>query len=575
MESVTKLVKKMLFCLSFHKEKIINIFRVLYPVIEILMSYCFIIAVIILLVSTIRIHKQCENKRNYEGYIRRAFGKMAFFEKLYDYLTSMKTEKCIIVTAPWGQGKTFWIREFFKEYLRYRWDKVYTVSCFGIEGREQLTELLENEMYLEDSGSIDSILLASLEQIPIVGSFFSVIREHKYSIKKIPQNGIIIFEDVERVVGHCSNNETEKEAQMLNVLAGFVHELVDRHHNKVILVCNKAVISAKVYKECLYKKLACEEVTFSEEGALQDIAKDCLREKKISGEQIRQLSELIEEYAADIAQIRNIAKIRNYRLFQKVFTSQANFYKYARITKKEIVVDFLFSYLFAEIMKEKNIEEKALEKDALKETKVLKDYMKVKEPILFSELYRILKQRTQGSNVSKWWSCICYFPIDCYWVGEQALNQYAYETRGIAREGVLLIKTPEELKNRTRASLWKAARKADKQYIDNALEQEKAEETMSNLITIYCYERYMEKEKIGKFLLNECIEIKGEEFENYIRFNAEMYDNERIWIQSDIEKIKDGKRMGELLKAEKETENEEELKKIKREKMELVLKSYK
>lgn len=454
-------------------------------------------------------------------------------------MTSMKTEKCIIVTAPWGQGKTFWIREFFKEYLRYRWDKVYTVSCFGIEGREQLRELLENEMYLEDSGSIDSILLASLEQIPIAGSFFSVIREHKYSIKKIPQNSIIIFEDVERVVGHCSNNETEKEAQMLNVLAGFVHELVDRHHNKVILVCNKAVISPKVYKECLYKKLACEEVTFSEEGALQDIAKDCLREKKISEEQIKHLSELIEEYAADIAQIRNIAKIRNYRLFQKVFTSQANFYKYARISKKEIVVDFLFSYLFAEIMKEK-------------------------EPILFSELYRSLKQRTQGSNVSKWWSCICYFPIDCYWVGEQALNQYAYETRGIAREGVLLIKTSEELKNRTRASLWKAAwNNKDKQYIDNALEQEKAEETMSNLITIYCYERYMEKEKIGKFLLKECIEIKGEEFENYIRFNAKMYDNERIWIENDIGKIKDGKRMEELLKAEKETENEEELEKNK------------
>ncbi len=473
---------------------LLDLYTKIHPFLVFSMSYVLIISIVVYIGAKLVLAAIARLLR--DRYILEFLGKTPFAEKLYDYLTTKETDKCIVVTAAWGQGKSYQIKRFFKEFMCYRSNHVYTVSCFGVEGREQLYELLENEMYCENT-SLDKVLFSTFDHIPVVGTIFTKIREQKYTIKRISSEDIVVLEDIERMSPPGVSNP-----ERLNVLAGFVHELIDRYHNKVILVCNIDDFQTQTYQESIRKKLACEEVTITNEDATIAIMQDCFRQKKIDVLPMGYLEAILrEKMGGIIATVLNHAEIRNKRLLQKVFTDEANFIKYARIpdeninkqVTKNIAIDYLFSYLFWEMVQEK-------EKEIDDELKLL---LVSDIAIPFPELYlsvldcmqKVQKKRNLKISHEDWWQVLIYFPENHYWVGVSALERFAKKTEGIGSGQVSLIKWPGSLINRMEAAFWQALRAENKQMVDETLADLCiAEQEQYNwLIKGYLVETYAER----------------------------------------------------------------------------------
>lgn len=486
------------------------------------------------------------------------FEKNAFNEKLYDYLTAPSNGKCIVVTAAWGQGKSYQIKKFMKEFMRYRWNHVYTVSCFGIENRDQLKELLENEMYCEDV-SLDKIVFTLLEHIPVIGAIVALLREQKYSMKKIAPEDIIVLEDVERMTPPAKAQEDEEK---LNILAGFVHELVDRYQNKVILVCNADDFNTQAYQECIYKKLACEEVTISSSHIIEQFMEESFVEKNVSDKKISQMQEILKRkinstcISESITGILNDAKIENKRLVQKVFSNQADFYKYSKNSDVDIAIDFLYSYLLWEIAKEK------ANKDENDAEKLLEYLNKMQDTYTFPELYLKIMEDKKGLKImgNEWWHSLLFFPEMHYWVGILALETYAKKTENIYSEREIdVIKMPQNITVRTQAKwrdilLRNIENKEDKENPIELLMQEiketeyvtqrdgkkvikkvkefseNVQETYINNFLVLCYliEYYKHKykhsvtENIRNFIIEEY-ELRYEKFISFADRHMGMY----------------------------------------------------
>ena len=496
----------------------LDVYKYIHPHLLVVASYAIMTMAVVLCIGNIGVRAWFKWKQERCG--MEGFEKDAFNEKMYDYLTAPNNGKCIVVTAAWGQGKSYLIRKFMEEFTRYRWNHVYTVSCFGIENREQLKELLENEMYCEDV-STDKIIFALLEHIPVIGTIIALLREQKYSMKKISKKDIIILEDVERIVPPGEDQDVKEK---LNIIAGFVHELVDRYQNKVIMVCNVDELNPQAYQECIYKKLACEEVTISSSHIVIPFMEDAFIGKNISVMEVEKMRKLLlgddskKGISDTILTILNDVKIENKRLMQKVFSNQADFCKYSKNENKDITIDFLYSYLLWEIAKEKADEN---DSDA---DKVLGYLSTLQEVCTFPELYLKIMEEKKELELSgkEWWHGLLLFPITQYWVGISELETYAKRTAGIYSGRKLnLIKMPENIEKRMQAKCWEILwnvtnGEKDETLIPRLENEIKEEECWLEDIEAYCKVKDLPTHEQQQLYINPFL-LKGYLVEFYRR----------------------------------------------------------
>lgn len=163
------------------------------------------------------------------------------------YLTEDKTKSAIMLTAPWGTGKSFYIQNELKPFLEKEENGSHKCLVVSLYGLKELSEI-SKALYLEsrakflnnNSEKMEAGKLATKTILKGVTSFLGI--DLSYSdedmqklFESIDLSGkLIILEDLER-----------SGIDILEVL-GYVNNLVEQDGVKVLLVANEEAI--KQYK---------------------------------------------------------------------------------------------------------------------------------------------------------------------------------------------------------------------------------------------------------------------------------------------------------------------------------------
>lgn len=163
------------------------------------------------------------------------------------YLTEDKTKSAIMLTAPWGSGKSFYIQNELKPFLEKEENGSHKCLVVSLYGLKELSEI-SKALYLEsrakflnnNSEKMEAGKLATKTILKGVTSFLGIDLSHSDEdmqklFESIDLSGkLIILEDLER-----------SRIDILEVL-GYVNNLVEQDGVKVLLVANEEAI--KQYK---------------------------------------------------------------------------------------------------------------------------------------------------------------------------------------------------------------------------------------------------------------------------------------------------------------------------------------
>lgn len=163
------------------------------------------------------------------------------------YLTEDKTKSAIMLTAPWGSGKSFYIQNELKPFLEKGENGSHKCLVVSLYGLKELSEI-SKALYLEsrakflnnNSEKMEAGKLATKTILKGVTSFLGIDLSHSDEdmqklFESIDLSGkLIILEDLER-----------SGIDILEVL-GYVNNLVEQDGVKVLLVANEEEI--KQYK---------------------------------------------------------------------------------------------------------------------------------------------------------------------------------------------------------------------------------------------------------------------------------------------------------------------------------------
>lgn len=163
------------------------------------------------------------------------------------YLTEDKTKSAIMLTAPWGSGKSFYIQNELKPFIEKEENGSHKCLVVSLYGLKELSEI-SKALYLEsrakflnnNSEKMEAGKLATKTILKGVTSFLGIDLSHSDEdmqklFESIDLSGkLIILEDLER-----------SGIDILEVL-GYVNNLVEQDGVKVLLVANEEAI--KQYK---------------------------------------------------------------------------------------------------------------------------------------------------------------------------------------------------------------------------------------------------------------------------------------------------------------------------------------
>ncbi|WP_394186822.1 ATP-binding protein [Metabacillus halosaccharovorans] len=218
---------------------------------------------------------------------------------LSKYLKSENDKKVYLVTGEWGSGKTYIVSNFLAKYFRFSSRKIYYISCFGLESREQVLREIKEQLEINDNS-----FLNLLQYIPVVGQPIYSLFKQSYSLSNVKRNSIFIFDDFERIssiglrspstrnsyyrkspflnnrtnikefedinkefekiqesVTRLQKNEEEsyyfENYQRYNVVTGFINELAETYNQKVIIICNVDILGYEFVDVVFRGKLDC------------------------------------------------------------------------------------------------------------------------------------------------------------------------------------------------------------------------------------------------------------------------------------------------------------------------------
>lgn len=151
----------------------------------------------------------------------------------------------LMVTGPWGCGKSYFFEHFLFEKLRAKNFKPLRVSLFGLSSLNDLSKniICEYAQYFTDNkilkkiadGGANFIKNVEMKKVPLVSDYLDVkgiFGSGKALYKLLSKNVVVCLDDLERAI----------EKYDINDLLGVINELVENQHLKVIVVANKEYI---------------------------------------------------------------------------------------------------------------------------------------------------------------------------------------------------------------------------------------------------------------------------------------------------------------------------------------------
>lgn len=168
-----------------------------------------------------------------------------------DYTKNDKTNRAIMLTAPWGSGKTYYIKNELVPSLKKDGIGTILVSLYGIES---LAELSKN-LYIEarakwinkksEKREIGKIIAKTIVK-NVVGHYGIDLSVDEKDMQKLYESvnlskRLIILDDLER-----------SRIDIVDVL-GFVNDLCEQDGAKVLLVANEKAIKSYEKKESISK----------------------------------------------------------------------------------------------------------------------------------------------------------------------------------------------------------------------------------------------------------------------------------------------------------------------------------
>lgn len=242
----------------FYENNLISIFKII-----IVISIVFLCIFILALFGHDSIKKNDKDLKNSDNKL---------FKGLYKYLEEEK-KRCFLITGYSGSGKTYNLKKFLDEYLKYNYRNVYNISCFGISTK---TEVMSNIKSLCENldKSYRYNLLKLVKLIPVIGEILFNILKRDYSLKDIKKGSIFVFDDFERISpitnkiisDFCSlyvleNKEDSyskyKMLEKYNIVTGLINELIEKYKMKVIVLCNTELVDTEYFREIFDGKLEC------------------------------------------------------------------------------------------------------------------------------------------------------------------------------------------------------------------------------------------------------------------------------------------------------------------------------
>lgn len=276
-------------------------------------------------------------------------------KRLFPYLNNTnRTRKCFAILGGWGTGKTYKLEQALSKYRHYKFRPFYQISCFGLEDREDILDAIKSECRHQDV-SVMQMLISWVQYLPAFGPWLSAALEKKYELGDLAGNSVFIFEDFERIA--CGESDKKEK---YNLIVGFINEIVERYHYKVIIVCNHEEMGA-LYNELIHKKLDCEEYKLpSQNEEAYEIAKlEFENDNRLSKEEAYTLLLAVEHEIANMIFIFDMANMRNLRKLIRVFRALAVYAKEADLgIKRDFYYHYrciLYSALYREILEEANV----------------------------------------------------------------------------------------------------------------------------------------------------------------------------------------------------------------------------
>ena len=151
---------------------------------------------------------------------------------LAHYASQTKPDYAVLVTGPWGSGKTFQVLQCLPD------DQYWYVSLFGRTSPAEIHDAVLAEIYPKLSKAslvlreLDSVAKAATK-VGRLGTAASGILRATLQ-RKIEPTRILIFDDLER----CQ--------LQIEDLLGSINHYIEHHHFRVILICDQTKVPEKI-----------------------------------------------------------------------------------------------------------------------------------------------------------------------------------------------------------------------------------------------------------------------------------------------------------------------------------------
>lgn len=301
------------------------------------------------------------------------------FNKALNKYVKGDTKSAFLVSGDWGVGKTYKVRNFIDQYISYMGQKVYYISCFGIESKNDLITQLK-ELYGKQDDSLKLKISEIIRGIPIIGEFLYEVLKPKYEFKDMNKKSIFIFDDFERVTSipneynnynsnryykvrnyspyhNYTRNEEHKEINYIkeelekieksfanlegleeriittdilnkyNIVTGIINELVDIYEMKVIVICNSELIDKNYYREIFEGKLECIKFKINDGDVnVENLAIENIeRYVSLKDEKKNYLLQFFKEHNKDIKNAWINTNLNNTRILSGIILAFINF----------------------------------------------------------------------------------------------------------------------------------------------------------------------------------------------------------------------------------------------------------
>lgn len=178
-----------------------------------------------------------------------------------NYLENDKTQRAIMITAPWGSGKSYYIKNNLCAFLRENNLDYSIVSLYGISDLKDVSKNLYLEIranaLTKKSEKLAAVKIAGKTLLKGVAGFFGIdLSQSEEDLQKLYEsidltNRLIIFEDIERT-----------DIDIVEFL-GYVNNLVEQDGVKVLLIANENEIEKSTDYLRVKEKTISDTINFS------------------------------------------------------------------------------------------------------------------------------------------------------------------------------------------------------------------------------------------------------------------------------------------------------------------------